>query len=62
MQMTDPKPEVSDTPVPEFDRKQLLKMLVELGPLVAFFTVNAKAGIFWGTGVFMVATLISLVA
>ena len=27
-----------------------------------FFVVNARAGIFWGTGVFMVATVLSLIA
>lgn len=43
-------------------RGQLLKLIVEIGPLVIFFVVNARAGIFWGTGVFMVATLVSLVA
>lgn len=43
-------------------RDQVLKLLVEVGPLVVFFVVNARAGIFWGTGIFMVATLISLVA
>lgn len=43
-------------------RLQLLKLAVEVGPLVIFFIVNARAGIFWGTGVFMVATIISLVA
>lgn len=47
---------------PEFDRKQVLKLLVELGPLVTFFVVNARAGIFWGTGIFMLATVISLAA
>ena len=36
------------------------KLLIELGPLVAFFIANWKAGIFWGTGVFMVATAIAL--
>ena len=41
---------------------QLLKLAVEVGPLVVFFIVNARAGIFWGTGVFMVATIISLIA
>ena len=35
-------------------------MLVEMGPLVAFFIGNWKAGIFWGTGVFMIATVIAL--
>jgi intracellular septation protein len=41
---------------------QLLKLAVELGPLLVFFITNAKAGIFWGTGTFVVATLVSLVA
>jgi len=43
-------------------RAQFLKLLVEVGPLVVFFVVNARAGIFWGTGIFMVATVISLIA
>jgi intracellular septation protein len=43
-------------------QSQLLKLAVEVGPLVVFFIVNSRAGIFWGTGVFMVATLVSLVA
>ena len=47
---------------PQAVRDQILKLLVEVGPLVVFFVVNARAGIFWGTGIFMVATLISLVA
>jgi intracellular septation protein len=37
-----------------------LKLLIEAGPLVAFFIANWKGGIFWGTGVFMVATAIAL--
>lgn len=40
----------------------LLKLLVELGPLVIFFFVNSRAGIFWGTGCFMVATVVALAA
>ncbi|WP_045834724.1 septation protein A [Hyphomicrobium sp. 99] len=47
---------------PQFDRKQLIKLLVELGPLVVFFIGNSRFGIFAGTGAFMVATVISLVA
>jgi intracellular septation protein len=43
-------------------RGQVLKLLVEVGPLVVFFLTNARAGIYWGTGMFMGATLISLVA
>jgi len=41
---------------------QMLKLLVEVGPLVVFFVVNARAGIFWGTGTFMAATVASLIA
>ena len=51
----------SATPAePEFDRKQVIKLLVELGPLVVFFVGNARFGIFAGTGAFMVATLVAL--
>ena len=42
-------------------KDQLLKLAVEVGPLVVFFVVNARAGIFWGTGVFMGATVLSLI-
>jgi intracellular septation protein len=38
----------------------LLKFALELGPLVIFFAANARAGLFWATGMFMVATAISL--
>lgn len=56
---------------PEFDRNQAIKLAVELGPLLVFFLVNWLAGkylpdpkqaIFYGTGVFMVASLIALAA
>lgn len=47
---------------PSATRAQLLKLAVEIGPLVVFFIVNARAGIFWGTGVFMVATIAALIA
>lgn len=50
------------TQQPQFEFRQLLKLLVEMGPLVAFFTANAYGGIFWGTGIFMIATLAALVA
>lgn len=42
--------------------KQLTKFLLELGPLVTFFLVNAYYGIFPATAIFMVAITISLVA
>ena len=43
-------------------QSQLLKLAVEIGPLVVFFIVNSRAGIFWGTGVFMVTTIAALIA
>jgi intracellular septation protein len=45
---------------PELNRKQVIKLLVELGPLVVFFLANSRLGIFWGTGAFMAATIVSL--
>jgi intracellular septation protein len=42
--------------------KTPLKLLIEMGPLLAFFAANYMGGIFWGTGVFMVATTLSLAA
>ncbi len=45
-----------------FDRKQLIKLVVEFGPLLVFFVGNSRYGIYTGTGAFMVATVISLIA
>jgi intracellular septation protein len=39
----------------------MLKLALDLGPLVLFFLVNAKLGIFYATGVFMAAVLVALV-
>lgn len=47
--------EKADNTLPSWAR-----ILVEWGPLIAFFIANAKGGIFWGTGVFMLATVIAL--
>lgn len=38
------------------------KLLIEAGPLLVFFIANWKLGIYWGTGLFMAATAISLAA
>ena len=43
------------------ERSQLLKLGLEIAPLVIFFVVNSYRGIFWGTGAFMVATVLSLI-
>jgi intracellular septation protein len=45
----------------EVDQNQLAKMALEVGPIAIFFLVNSQRGIFWGTGAFMAATLVSLV-
>jgi intracellular septation protein len=41
--------------------KPIPKFLTEFGPLFAFFIGNWKGGIFWGTGIFMVATVAALI-
>ncbi len=38
----------------------LLKLVLEMGPLVLFFIANQRAGIFFATGLFVAATLTSL--
>jgi intracellular septation protein len=63
--MTDPQTTKQDVPKasePEVDPQQFWKLLVELGPLLVFFFVNSRAGIFWGTGVLIGATAVSIVA
>ena len=50
------------TPEPEISPQQLLKMLLEVGPIAVFFLVNSSRGIFWGTGAFMLATVVALAA
>ena len=45
------------------DKKQLnpiLKLVLDIGPLVLFFAANSKFGIFAATGAFMAAVLIAL--
>lgn len=43
-------------------RLPLVKLLLDLGPLIVFFTVNALYGIFAATGAFMAAMAVSLAA
>jgi intracellular septation protein len=38
----------------------VLKLALELGPLLVFFLANQRAGIFTATGIFIAATLLSL--
>jgi intracellular septation protein len=39
----------------------LLKLALDLGPLLLFFLVNARLGIFYATGAFMVAVVAALI-
>jgi len=38
----------------------LIRLLIDVGPLVIFFIANAREGIFFATGAFMVAIMISV--
>lgn len=38
----------------------VLRLALEVGPLVVFFIGNQRADIFWATGLFMVAVLVAL--
>jgi intracellular septation protein len=40
----------------------LIKLAIDLGPLLVFFLAYAKAGIYWATGVLMIATVVALLA
>lgn len=53
---------MTDTPAaaPRKKLKPGLKLLLEMGPLVLFFLVYNKFGIFAGTGALMVATIVAL--
>jgi len=38
----------------------LLRFALELGPLAVFFIANTQAGIYWATGLFMIAVVVAL--
>ncbi|MEZ5828477.1 MAG: septation protein A [Hyphomicrobiales bacterium] len=56
-----PPPETAPAKTVESGQSVATKLIVELGPLLIFFGVNAAYGIFAGTAAFMVATVVSLV-
>ncbi len=58
--MTEPESKKAEPAEAEFDRKQVIKLLVEIGPLIVLFIANWQLGIYWATGIFMVATVLSL--
>jgi intracellular septation protein len=47
-------------PPPKKKLDPWLKVALELGPLIVFFVVNGKFGIFWATGVLMAGVLLTL--
>ena len=56
--------EAIKSPVPAKVRPQIhpvLKIVLELGPLVLFFIANARAGIFAATATFMAAAIVAFV-
>ena len=54
------QPEARAKPEKDSEQSVAAKLLIELGPLLVFFGVNAAYGIFVGTGAFMAATVLSL--
>lgn len=48
------------TATPARTMHPLTKFALEMGPLVVFFIANGRAGIYYATGAFMVATFIAL--
>lgn len=53
----------ADNAAPSVDGgRQLLKLVVELGPLIVFFVANSQGGLLWGTKLFVPATIIALIA
>jgi intracellular septation protein len=40
----------------------VVKLLIDIGPLLIFFLTYARAGIYWATGVLMAATIVALAA
>lgn len=53
------KPAMTEQPAKR-EINPLLKFALEMGPLVVFFVMNSRAGIYVGTGAFMAATVIAL--
>jgi intracellular septation protein len=60
MTPTTPTPPAAPTPAIEKAPNPLLKLVLEMGPLVTFFFVNARYDLLAATGAFMVATVLSL--
>jgi intracellular septation protein len=62
MSVFEPPPGATAPAPPQEQVNPFLKLALEMGPLVVFFFVNARWGIFWATGIFMVAVTVALAA
>lgn len=49
-------------PAPPSGAKQVVKLAVDLGPLLIFFGAYLAGGIYWATGALMVAMIVALAA
>ena len=47
---------------PQFDRTQLVKLAIDLVPLLAFFATYMTLGLHWATGVLMLTSVVSMIA
>jgi intracellular septation protein len=52
--------QMTDATAPKEHIPPLPKLVLELGPLLLFFFANSYAGIYFATGAFMVATVVTL--
>jgi intracellular septation protein len=53
--------EHASTAPPAREANPIVKLLIDLGPLLAFFVTYARTDIFWATGVLMAVTVVALV-
>lgn len=56
MPATDPTPDET----PEFDKLQMIKLGIDLGPLILFALAYWQYGLYYATGTLMVASLVAL--
>src|SRR6185295_3185419 len=51
---------MNESPGRPAETNPIVKLLIDLGPLIVFFLTYYKAGIYWATGVLMLATIVAL--
>jgi intracellular septation protein len=58
---TSPAMTIEETMAEKKKINPILKLVLDIGPLVLFFAINAKVGIYAATGVFMVAVVAAFI-